>query len=164
MNLRNLAFIVSAVASLSLVACERAPIPPGSEPAAPANNSAPQKGAIVDAPPALEGESYRLVLRRIEREPSEPEAFALTLEGRGRWKVNEEFPIALTLTADPEIELSADSIDKDGAARFEEEGARFEFEAEGEGGRVNASLRFAMCVPESCTFHTETLGVRLASR
>lgn len=153
-------------ASFLVSACERAPIPPATEPAPTAADEAAKPGEIIDAPPALEGENYRLILQRVpqmDAPSAAPERFALTLEGRGRWKVNEGFPITLTLAADPAIELSAESLDKDDAARFEEEGARFEFEARGE-GRVNASLRFAMCVPESCTFHTETLGIRLASR
>lgn len=172
------AFFRSFLAMMMLAACaacERAPIPPSGEKSAESAQSdrsqdAPNEGALINAPQAVEGESYRLVLHRIQ--PSAPqtddgaaaERFALTLEGRGRWKVNEDFPINLTLAADPSIELSAKNLDKDGAVRFEEEGARFEFDAQGGEGRVNASLRFAMCVPESCTFHNETLGIKLASR
>ncbi|NLY93533.1 MAG: hypothetical protein GXY23_05845 [Myxococcales bacterium] len=151
----------------ALVACDKAPTPPArSTSDAPEAKTAPKaKDEVVDAPSSIERGTYKLALTRIEGADDAQQAFEVSLQGVGEWHVNTEYPIAVTIAADGAFSPEKARLDREDAATLSDDVARFVFVArkssEAAEGRVNAHVKFAMCIPTSCTFHDETLGYSL---
>ncbi len=90
--------------------------------------------------------------------------FAITLTTRGEWHVNQEYPIAVELTAPSEVGLPKAELERGDAAEFGEERARFDVPftptAAGE-HRVEAKVSFAVCTDENCIPDERTLALVL---
>jgi hypothetical protein len=163
--------ISCALACAAATACDKAPTPPGST-GAPASPSAPsgarEREGVVDAPAVAESATYRLAIAPIDGADESEQAFEVSLAGVGDWHVTTEYPISVTVAADQGLELPKSKLDRDEAAELSDDVARFVFVARSSGptreGRVSAHVKFAMCIPTSCTFHDETVGVRLGPK
>jgi hypothetical protein len=163
--------VASALAFLVVSACDDAPTPPRStnEPSAQlVADVPPGEQGVVDAPGVVESATYRLTLAPIEGAAEAEQALEVSLAGVGDWHVNTEYPIAVTVAAADGLALEKAKLDREDAAELSEERARFVFVARpagdgaGDDRRVSARVRFAMCIPTSCTFHDETVGLALS--
>lgn len=92
-------------------------------------------------------------------------SFAIHLEGRGPWHVNQEYPFKIELTASNEAGLNKAKLVKEDAARWTEEEAHFDVPLRpGAAGEhpVSCDVSFSMCTPEQCIIETRTLALNLA--
>jgi hypothetical protein len=160
-------FIVLGACALT-VACDTAPTPPSTtaERATDVGSKAPRVAeGVIDAAPLVATSTYRLALTAIEGAAEYEQAFEVSLAGVGDWHVNTEYPIAVTVAADEGLALEKRRLDRGDATLLSDDVARFSFVAKSSGkapsGRVNAHVKFAMCIPTSCTFHDETVGLAL---
>lgn len=111
-------------------------------------------------------ESYVVELRPAESYTTgELGQLAIHLSGQGEWHLNQDFPFSVEVSHDAEVTVPKARLGKDDAAEFADEAARVDIPltptAAGE-HPVSAVVSFAVCNPESCVPHTETVGVRLA--
>ncbi len=87
------------------------------------------------------------------------------MSGQGEWHLNQDFPFSVEVSHDADVTMPKERLGKDDAAEFADEAARVDIPltptAAGEHA-VSAVVSFAVCNPESCVPHTETVGVRLA--
>jgi hypothetical protein len=162
--------LASMLACLVLGACDDTPTPPKTkkEPAVEVDEKAPQgEQGVVDAPRAVQSATYRLTLAPVDGAAESEQAFEVNLAGVGDWHVNTEYPIAVSVAAAEGLTLEKSKLDRGDATELSEDRARFFFvarharDAEGGDRRVSARVRFAMCIPTSCTFHDETVGLTL---
>jgi hypothetical protein len=148
-----------------LGACSR------SEPAAPAPSaSAPAlQAAEPSSPPSpvVEDTTFRLSLTGApEFTSGAASALALTLEARGGYHVNQEYPIRIDLKAPTGVKLGKASLARSDATLFTEPLARFEvpFSAEAGSHNVTATVDFAVCTAETCVPDQRTLALALQVR
>lgn len=91
--------------------------------------------------------------------------FAVNVEGRGEWHLNQDFPFSIEVTGPDGVTFPKTELGKDDAAEFGDERARvdvpFTASAAGEHA-VECTVRFAVCNPQSCVPKTETVALNLA--
>lgn len=171
--------VIAAMASAGAAACGDenetsgtvTPEPPETlEPAAGDPAAAPgavqgaeAQGADEEPGPVVSDPTFEL---RADAEGSYPSGelgqFAITLTPLGGYHVNEEFPLSVELEAPVEVGLSKSQLEKDDTAEFGEDRARFDvpFTPTGAGAhRVNATVSFAVCTPETCIPDERTLAL-----
>lgn len=91
--------------------------------------------------------------------------FAVHVEGRGEWHLNQDFPFSVEVSGPDGVTFPKSELGKDDAAEFGDERARvdvpFTASAAGEHA-VECTVRFAVCNPSSCVPKTETVALNLA--
>jgi hypothetical protein len=117
------------------------------------------------AGPVAKGESFELrAAAAPQYDSGSLGQFEVTLTGRGKWHINQDFPVKVSVAAPGEVELTKRELKKSDAAEFAEEKARFEIpftpQSKGE-HRVEAEVSFAMCTPETCVPQKKKLAVKL---
>jgi hypothetical protein len=151
-----------AVLSLSLfAACSR------SEPA-PSATSAPAAAPVektVEVPrPSIEDNTFRLALAG---EPTytagQASVVKLSLEARGGYHVNQDYPIRVDLKGPSGLKLPKSSLGRPDAAEFGEHSARFELPFTGEQGahELMATVDFAVCTKETCVPDQRTVALNV---
>ena len=172
----GVAMMVVGAAAMGLSACDddtaangAQPVPtdPGATPPDPGTAAEPTPspgnptpavaGAVVDDP--------TFELRATAAGPyqnGELGQLEISLTPRGEYHVNEEFPIAVTLTAPAGLSLPKTELERSDCAEFGERKARFEIPftptATGE-HRLEAMVSFAVCTPENCVPDERTLAL-----
>ena len=184
MRIWPLLLILSLMSPLALMVglagCERgAPAPKASEHDHShhqhdhAAAEAPAGAKKPDAPtgPSIETGSFLLALAPVSVAPAQP-GYAIgkageveiTLEGRGEWHVNQEYPIRVDLKAAPGVALKKSELVKDDAKEFGEDKVRFlagvEPSAAGD-HEVTCDVSFAMCTEENCILEKRTVAMQL---
>jgi hypothetical protein len=90
--------------------------------------------------------------------------FSITLTPKGEYHVNEEYPIAIALTAPGDVTLAKADLARPDAAEFTAKTARFDVpvtpKTAGE-HKVKAKVSFAVCTPENCMPDERTLELAL---
>ena len=93
--------------------------------------------------------------------------YGITLSAKEPWHVNQDYPIAIHLTAPAGVALAKSTLERADAAAFGEREARFDVpftpSAPGE-HEVQAHVSFAMCTDENCVMEDRTVALRLAVR
>jgi hypothetical protein len=149
-----------------------APTPPAANPpAAQPTAQAPPAAPAAPTPPAaplsdkVDDPSFELAAR-----PAGPYAagklssFAISLTPRGKYHVNQDYPLSVSLHAEEGLALPKAELAKADAATFGEKLAKFDvpFTAAKAGThRVEAKVRFAVCTPENCVPDERTLALNL---
>ena len=118
------------------------------------------------AGPSIETGSFRLAVApgqagyAIGREGE----VEIALEGRGKWHVNQDYPIHVDLKAAPGVALKKNELVKDDAKEFGEDKVRFvapiEPSAAGE-HELTCDVSFAMCSKENCILEKRTVATQL---
>lgn len=148
----------------ALTACSR------SESAAngsPAVQATPVAAAAEPPKPVVEDTTFRLVLTGEPSYTAGSDAkLALTLEARGGYHVNQEYPIRVELKAPSEVKLGKASLVRADATQFDEQVAKFElpFSASGGTHELQATVDFAVCTKETCVPDTRTLALAVQVR
>lgn len=170
----NLTSLLSLIACLLVLACS------SSEQAAPAETPAekvaPPAVAPTDPPPAPPAEPKAVgpsvedptfTLSAVAAGPYTANTlghFVLSLTPKGEYHVNEEYPIAITMSAPTGVTLAKTELAKDDAAEFSAKTARFDVPVTptqaGE-HHVTAKVSFAVCTPENCVPDERTLDLAL---
>jgi len=151
---------VALLALLQLGACSKSePAPePAPPPAAPAAKSA-------EAPrPSIEDNTFKLVLSgEPAYEGGKPGVAKLTLEARGGYHVNQEYPIRVDLKAPAGVKLTKPSLGRTDAAAFGERSAEFAlpFSADPGAHALTATVDFAVCTAETCVPDQRTVALDL---
>lgn len=160
--MRTLRYVFSL---LLLAACSRSET--HSKSAAPAP-SLPAEKKVEEAPqPTIEDTTFKLALAgQPAYAAGERAAVQLTLEARGGYHVNQEYPIRIELKAPSGVKLEKASLERADAAQFGEQSARFELPFSGEAGthELTASVDFAVCTAETCVPDQRTLALPLTIR
>jgi len=149
---------------LVLGACSRTEAPEkSSAPAAPPALVKP----VEAAKPAIEDTTFKLALSgQPEYSAGQNATVQLTLEARGGYHVNQEYPIRVDLKAAPGVKLAKASLERADAAQFGEQSARFElpFSAEAGSHELTALVDFAVCTKETCMPDQRTVALALTVR
>ena len=119
--------------------------------------------------PTAEGESYKISTIADERYTPGPGKFGVNLNARGKWHVNQDYPIELSLNGKlPQngraLELKKKTYTKADVAEIGEDAVRYEvaFSTPKPGPYdVEAELSFAMCTPKTCVQETRKVAVAL---
>jgi hypothetical protein len=118
-----------------------------------------------EAPSRIETETYALELRAASSASLDaPVPVALTIEGRGDFHVNLEYPLRVELGASPNVALAVRTFSAKDALELSEERAHFETEArfDGDGKHwLAARVQFAVCTEETCVPREEALALAL---
>lgn len=170
---------------VALVGCDRgaedaiAPEPPAAEEPAPAAAdeapaAAEAEPAAAPAAPAEEaaevgptaaGDGYEVQATLVgPYAAGEPATFALALEARDEWHLNEDFPTQIDVSGPAAVAFPKASLAKADAAEFGEMTARFDVPFRvTEAGEypVEAKVSFAICTPETCIPTERTVALRL---
>jgi hypothetical protein len=135
--------------------------------------SAPRATAAPAAPPKLattkvEEPTFALVLSAPEEVVVGAKVRAeLSIEGRGEYHVNHEYPIEITLRAPPEVALASSALGSAHAKQLVPERARFELEltcrAPGS-HRIDAHVDFALCTEQACTPEARDIALTVRAR
>lgn len=140
--------------------CESAATP-AAETLAPAKgaepSTAPAPAADEALTPSIEDTTFRLALA-----DAGEQGVVLTLEARGGYHINQEFPFNAALSSDS-LELPKASLAKDDAREFGETQARFPVITEVPAGEheIVANVRFAVCTDETCVPDKRKLALRV---
>jgi hypothetical protein len=132
-----------------------APSPVPAEPVAPAA-----------APSSIEEASF--ALRLAEAGPykaGELGRVVLQLEPRGKFHINQEYPVEIALSGTVDTTFPKATLMKPDAAEFGEKKARFEvpFTAKNAGDhKLLANVKFAVCTDENCVPDERNLALALA--
>jgi len=157
------------LASALLAACSR------SEPPATAPVATPEPAAAKQAPagpeqpakPSIDDTTFRLALVGAPEYAADKEgAVELTLEARGGYHVNQDYPIRVDLKAEPGVKLAKASLGKPDAAKFTEHEARFQlpFSASAGAHDLTATVDFAVCTKETCVPDQRTVALAVQVR
>ncbi|MDB4990143.1 MAG: hypothetical protein JWN04_5321 [Myxococcaceae bacterium] len=114
--------------------------------------------------PIIEDTTFRLTLAPATGYNGSKEGkVELTLEARGGYHVNQEYPIRVDVKAPADVKLDKASLSKPDAAEFSEQSARFElpFSATAGAHELVATVDFAVCTKETCLPDQRTVAVAL---
>jgi len=169
-----LAVALCGVFAAALTGCgssEAAPPDPGATAAPTPAPSAPSPADTEEPPPDLhaastqQADAYELSATAQEHYATgELSSFGISLQPRGEWHVNQEYPIHVQLAAEDGVTLPKVELERADAAEFGQNVARFDvpFTAAAAGSpRVAAHVSFAVCTDENCMFHDETVALAL---
>jgi len=167
------AFWIICLGVASASACERgAPAPRGSEHDhanhhhQPAEAPPASEEPYVPVGPSIETGSFLLALAPAESgyRVGKASDLQIELEGRGKWHVNQEYPIRVDLKGAPGVALKTAELGKDDAKEFSEEKVRFVVAVEptAPGAHdVTCEVSFAMCTEENCILENRTVSTQL---
>jgi hypothetical protein len=115
------------------------------------------------APPRLETETFALELATAtSASAAQPTPISITIEGRGGYHVNLEYPVRIELGGSEEATLATGVLTAVDARELSEARARFETQARWSNiGRhwLAARVQFAVCTPDTCVPRQESLAV-----
>lgn len=164
MSLRSVILASALVASLGCK--ENPPAPPAPPPAAP--TPPPQAPAAPAAAPSgpraeITDPKYTLVFAMAPgAAASDPARFTIELRGQGGYHVNDQYPIAVDLTAE-NAAAEKTALRRGDAAEMSQALARFDVAVRpsGEHPTVRGRMRFAVCTEAQCAFETKEFAVAL---
>lgn len=140
-----------------------------SEGPAPAQPTGPTTPAAAPAEPAPQWETstFFLASKTVDAPygVNKTGRFAIELEGRGPWKVNQEFPLRIRVTAPQGAGVHPLELAREDASVFTEQAAKFEIPVKPElagNHHVTCDVSFSMCTPEQCILENRTLALDLA--
>jgi hypothetical protein len=116
------------------------------------------------AKPLIEDSTFRLAFTAPEAATADkPGKLELTLEARGGYHVNQDYPIRVDVTAAPGLKLDKTSLGRTDATQFTEEKAAFAlpFSAPGGSYDLTATVDFAVCTKETCVPDQRTVALAL---
>lgn len=155
------------LAAALLAACSRSepPAAPVSTPES-AEKKAP---AVAEQPkkPSIDDTTFRLALVGAPEYAADKEGTVeLTLEARGGYHVNQDYPIRVDLSAPAGVKLGKASLGKPDAAKFNEQEARFQlpFSASAGAHDLTATVDFAVCTKETCVPDQRTVALAVQVR
>ncbi len=155
--------LIARLATLVLLAaaCTREEAKPVAEPAP----VAPVATKLVEAPkPTIEDTTFRLALATPEAPSADKPASAeLTLEARGGYHVNQDYPIKVDVRGAPGLTLTKASLVRADATQFSEEKAAFAVPFAAAAGTydLTATVDFAVCTKETCVPDQRTVALAL---
>jgi hypothetical protein len=157
--------LMARIATLILLAAactrEEAASPAETKPAV---ATAPVTKAPEPLKPAIEDTTFRLTLAAPElAAPDKPASAELTLEARGGYHVNQDYPIKVDVKGAPGLKLAKSSFGRTDATQFSEEKASFAvpFSAPGGAYDLTATVDFAVCTKETCVPDQRTVALAL---
>ncbi len=163
---------VTGLALVALVGCRGAegPAPAQPEPAPTVAQPAPTRAPVPATrtpPPTIETPSFFLGTAASDAPYASGSsgAFAIHLEGRGPWKVNQEYPLRIAVSAPEETGVRKANLEPTDAALWTEQAARFDvaFRPTTVGEHdVKCEVSFSMCTPEQCIIETRTVALQMA--
>lgn len=135
----------------------------------PAPAAEPKQAPLATKPaeplkPAIEDTTFRLALEAPEAlAADQPASAALTLEARGGYHVNQDYPIRVDFKGAPGLKLEKASLERADATQFSDEKAAFAvpFSAAGGSYDLTATVDFAVCTKETCVPDQRTVAVAL---
>jgi len=137
-------------------------------PAAETKQAAPLPTKAAEPPkPSIEDTTFRLALAAPgELAADKPGAAELTLEARGGYHVNQDYPIKVDVKAPPGVKLEKASLGRPDATQFSEESAKFAlpFSAPVGSYDLTATVDFAVCTKETCVPDQRTVALALQVR
>jgi hypothetical protein len=142
-----------------VAACTKEEAAPAVEPKpAPLATKAPEPPK-----PVIEDTTFRLALVVPEAAADQPSKAELTLEARGGYHVNQDYPIKVDVKAAPGLKLEKPSLGRADATQFSEEKASFAvpFSAPGGSYDLSATVDFAVCTKETCVPDQRTVALAL---
>jgi len=151
--------------SALLAACSRGEPPaPSVAPPAPVAQAA----KVVEPPkPSIDDTTFRLALVGVPEYAADKEsALELTLEARGGYHVNQDYPIRVDVKAPAGVKLAKASLGKPDAATFNEQQASFKlpFSASAGAHDLTAVVDFAVCTKETCVPDQRTVALAFQVR
>ncbi|MGD8860180.1 MAG: protein-disulfide reductase DsbD family protein [Myxococcales bacterium] len=148
------------------------PAAPAAEPSEPAQQDQqdqqdPQEQAAEAEPTdKVEDPSFALTLSPVgEYEAGKLGSLAVSLEPRGEYHINQDYPMSIELTGPEGVSFPKPKLDKPDAAQFDDKVARFDvpFTAAAAGEhQIQAKVKFAVCTPETCVPDERTLALAVA--
>jgi hypothetical protein len=150
-----------AALSAAALACSRTEAPPA---AAPAPAPVLQAEKKAEPPrPSIEDNTFKLSLSAPGYNGSKEGKFALTLEARGGYHVNQDYPIRIDLKAPGDVKLDKTTLGKEDASQFSEASVHFEqpFSATAGAHDLVATVDFAVCTKETCLPDQRTVALAL---
>ncbi|MDB4975661.1 MAG: hypothetical protein JWN48_4002 [Myxococcaceae bacterium] len=152
---------LSLALACAVAGCSRSEAP------APAVQAAPTAALPkpLEAPkPTIEDNTFKLSLVPATGYNGSKEGkVELTLEARGGYHVNQDYPIRVDLKAPADVKLDKTTLGKPDAAEFSEHSARFElpFAATSGAHDLVATVDFAVCTKETCLPDQRTVALAL---
>jgi hypothetical protein len=171
--MRIASLIVLCVSMTAASACDRGAPAPAHEHANHAHHdhlaaTLPASGGKDEAPagPRIETGSFLLAVAPSQStyRVGKPGGVEITLESRGPWHVNQEYPIRVDLSAGPALTLGKSELAKVDAKEFGEKKVRFVAALDpSEGGEheVRCDVSFAMCTEENCILEKRTVATKI---
>lgn len=160
----------SLIGSFLLLACSSAEqTAPAPAPVAPAVAAAPAvvppPAPTVAAGPVVEDPTFKLAATAAGPYTANGLGhFSITLTPKGEYHVNEEYPIAISVTAPAAVTVAKAELAKSDAAEVTATTARFDVPVTpttaGE-HKITAKVSFAVCTPENCVPDERTLELAL---
>jgi len=136
-----------------------------STPVQPATVESATPGFDKNAPPRVETPSFVLeVTAPHSASTAEPTPISITIEGRGGFHVNLEYPLRIELGGSEGVVLAKTTLAAADARELSEDRARFETQARWSGtGRhwLAARAQFAVCAPDTCVPRDEVLAIAI---
>jgi len=127
---------------------------------------APPPPVTAGAGPVIDKPTYQVkVLVAGSYAAGKPGAVDVTLTPKTGWKVNQDFPTKLEITAPEGVTLASAKLKKEDAAAFNEKGAAFRvaFTPATAGTKAFAAkFKFVICNDDSCDPSTEQLSWQVA--
>ncbi len=161
--MRTTCLLLTLLAGCSRSEAARAP---ASE-APPVSAAAPAVKQAEPPKPSIDDTTFRLSL---SGEPAYTAGtagtVALTLEARGGYHVNQDYPIRVDVKAPAAVKLPKASLGKPDAVQFSETQARFELPFSADKGThdLTATVDFAVCTKETCVPDQRTVALLLSVR
>jgi uncharacterized lipoprotein NlpE involved in copper resistance len=155
----------SAPAAAEPAPAPAAPTEPAAK-AAPAQPDEAEEAAEAEPTDKVEDPSFALTLSPVgEYEAGKLGSLAVSLEPRGEYHINQDYPMSIELTGPEGVSFPKPKLDKPDAAQFDDKVARFDvpFTAAAAGEhQIQAKVKFAVCTPETCVPDERTLALAVA--
>lgn len=149
---------------LALGACAATPVqaPPATSPKI---AQAPARAFDPAAPPRIDAPTFALELTAPKSSSTgEPAPIAITIERRGDFHINLEYPLRIELGGSHGATIAKSTLAAADASELNEERAHVETQASwSASGRhwLAARVQFAVCTPDTCVPREETVAVQL---
>lgn len=156
-------FKLLLLSSALLCGCSRSEAPSAPAPAV----LAAKPAEPLKPTPTVEDNTFKLSLSTAAGYAGGKEgALSVTLEARGGYHVNQEYPIRVDLKAPGDVKLEKTSLGRSDAAQFSEQSARFDlpFSATAGSHDLTAVVDFAVCTKETCLPDQRTVALALQVR
>jgi len=154
---------LAMIAAWVVAGCASQPPQPVTAEKAAVAQEPPARPFDSSAPPRLETETFALELATTaSASTAQPSPVSITLEGRGGYHVNLEYPVRIELGGSDGAALAKTEMAAADARELSEARARFETDARWNSvGRhwLAARVQFAVCTPDTCVPRQESLAV-----
>ncbi|MET0283229.1 MAG: hypothetical protein ABW352_02120 [Polyangiales bacterium] len=153
------------IATLVMLAAACSREEPATNTAEAKQEAAPLATKTAEPPkPLIEDTTFRLAFVAPEAAAADkPGNLELTLEARGGYHVNQDYPIRVDVKAAPGLKLEKTSLGRTDATQFSEEKASFAVPYSAPGGSydLTATVDFAVCTKETCVPDQRTVALAL---